>query len=107
MHKQRDRTENALSVINQTNEFAQRRLPAQIQHTVERGMIVMFFTDLNEEDFSSKLIDDRLPAAEMPPLDCIIQFAARDDNPIRGLKAGDLLDQRRHRPFGGREMNIS
>ena len=34
MHEQRDGAENALGVINQVNEFAQRRLAAQIQNAV-------------------------------------------------------------------------
>ena len=63
-------------------------------------MVMVFFANLDEEDFSSKMINDGLPATEMPPFDGVVQLAAGDDNPIRDINARDLLDERRHALFG-------
>ncbi len=68
---------------------------------------MMFFSHLDKEDLSPELFDDRLPAAEMPPFNGVVQLAACHDDPIRKIKAGDLLDERRNALLCMRKVNIA
>src|SRR5688572_15353081 len=44
-------------------------------------MDVTGLTHLNEENTATKMIDDLLPAAQVPPFDRIVRLAACDDDP--------------------------
>ena len=48
---------DALRVINQSHQLPERRLPAEIEHTLELWMKVTGCSDLNKQDSSAKVIN--------------------------------------------------
>src|SRR5258708_707649 len=81
VHGERDRTQNAVSVMHEANEFAGVGLADEVDHTLQRRMPVPGLTALDELDLSLEMVDDRLKRRRVPPLGREVELAAGDDNP--------------------------
>jgi hypothetical protein len=106
MHEQGHRTEDTLGVIHKANQLAQRGLASQIQYALQSRMIVVLLPDLDEEDFPAEMIGDRLPSAEMPPFDRVVELSSGYDDPAGDLATVEFFRQRRQGFFGLGEVNI-
>src|SRR5687767_6484551 len=91
MHQRSDTAENPLRVIDQSHQLAQVRPATEIEHILERWMIVTDLSNLDEEDPAAKMIDDSLVSPPVPPFDGEVEFAARIDDPERQVAAGQFV----------------
>lgn len=70
-------------MVNQSHQLPQVGLAPQVNHSSERGMIMLQVADLNELDLTTKVIDHFLITRRAPPLDRDVVLAPGHDNPER------------------------
>ena len=70
-------------MIDELNQLPKGGGKAQVHGSGQVGMIMAFFTYLDELHSSHKVIDDGLPAPPMPPLDGKVILSAGDNDPVR------------------------
>ena len=94
-------------MIDELNQFPKCRGEAEIERSIQPGMIVASFADLNELHSTGEVIDNCLPAAPMPPLDGEVILSAGDNDPVRRRSASPLGDQWRCCQFLRRQVNVA
>src|SRR5438034_4576365 len=92
MHQDGYRTEHTLRVMDQTHQFTQVRLSAQVNDPIQFGMVVPRLPDLDELNPATKMIDDLLITLRRPPLDCNVMFPTGGDNPEGRVMARDFVN---------------
>ena len=86
-------------MVHQPDDLPERRLSPQIDHAIQIRVIMSTLTDLHKQDPPAEEIDHFLVAAEMPPLNGVIVFPARNDDPKRKKSPHQLVHQRSHGAF--------
>jgi len=92
MHQDGYRTEHTLRVMDQTHQFTQVRLSAQVNDPIQFGMVVPRLPDLDELNPATKMIDDLLITLRLPPLDGNVMFPTGGDNPEGRVLARDFVN---------------
>ena len=81
MHGERHRADNAVAVIHQTDELADRGLSYQVERVVEPWVKMVSLAALNEANFAAEMIHDRLVIVRIPPFCGVVVFSAGDHDP--------------------------
>lgn len=82
MHEKTDWRQNALTVVNQLDQFSDASLPAKIEGTMQFRMKVTRSPNLHEVHPAAVMIHDLLKPLGIPPLDREVSFPARSDDPV-------------------------
>jgi hypothetical protein len=93
-------------MMDEANQFAQRRLPAQVNNSVQSRMMMASLPDLDELDLATKVINYGLITLRSPPLDRYIVLASRGNDPERDFCARYLPDLRMPGALLLGEMNV-
>src|SRR5215831_17473235 len=107
MHRDCDWAEDALGVIDQPYQFPQVCFSAKINHTLQPGMMVAFFSNLHELNFATKMINDLLKTVRCPPFDRYIVLSAGRNDPERRVLARYLVHLGKPSLLLRRQMNIA
>src|SRR6516165_3623019 len=107
MHEKCDGAQNSLGAVNQAHDVAQAGLAAEVENSIQGGVVMLLVTELNEQKAALEAIDNRLPATKMPPLDCVVVLSARHDQPVGHLDSRNLPDHGGLGPFGVGQVDIS
>lgn len=81
VHQEADGRKRALRVIHQPDEFAVGGAATQVDDAVEGGMVVVILAHLHEEQPVAEVVDDGLVSLRGPPLDRVVELAARGEQP--------------------------
>jgi hypothetical protein len=85
-------TQHPLRVIHQADQFAQGGFAAQVDDTLQAGMMMAGATDLNKLDSSLEMIDHGLVALRLPPFDGDVVLPAGGDDPKGSVLPGKFVD---------------
>ena len=116
MHQQRHPGNNPVGVRHQPDQLPQRRLSPQIDDSTQFRMPVSRRADLHKLNSVRKVIHHLLVALHAPPLDRVIPFPARRNDPDGFVGVPNLVLERlvsrveyRHFPAGFlfAQMNIA
>lgn len=77
--------------VHQEHQLPEIGLSAQVDHAVERRMMMRRFPNLDELNAVAKSIHDLLIPLRRPPFDCVVELSARYEQPVRHRmrRAGD------------------
>ncbi len=107
VHEAGHAAERALGVVHQPDQLPQIGLSTQINDPVERRVVVLQFTHLDELDAVAEVVDHLLMAIFRPPFDGDVAFSAGGDDPERGVLAGSFVDLRIPGALQFREVEIA
>src|SRR6266850_3261 len=89
MHQSGDGTKHPLRMINQSDQFTQICPSAQINGSLQPGMVMILSAYLNELDATAKMVNDRLVTVGLPPFDGNIKLPTRGHDPKRSIFTGN------------------
>ena len=107
VHDSGDGAEDTGAVVDETDELAHIRLPPEIEHTAQCGVMIAGGSDLCEEDAAFEMIYYSLPALGGPPFDSDVGLPTRRDDPIRHIGPDSLGDLRSPSPLQRMKVDVA
>src|SRR5260370_11452190 len=81
-------------MINQSDQFTQICPSAQVDSSLQPGMVMILSAYLNELDATAKMVNDGLVTVGLPPFDGNIKLSTCGHDPKRSIFAGSFVDLR-------------
>src|SRR6266404_5351779 len=81
-------------MVHQSYQLTKIGASAQINGSLQPGVMMIFSAYLNELDAPVEMVNDRLVALRLPPLDANIILSTGGHDPKRGIFASDFVNLR-------------